>query len=93
MSSMKKLYDFSDFIECINKHVMKSKLNMANSNCKTNLSHGNDTNFTHLNDISEACFQRGSAKLYWTVTLMFATNLLVKNVYINSLGRQDSRLI
>ena len=68
MSTMKKVYDFSDFVECVDKHGTAIEMQPNEFKLfKNHLSHGKDTKFPHLSDISEACFQSGSTKLYWKI--------------------------
>ena len=57
MSSMKKLYDFSDFVACVGTHVDAIEMDPTEFRLyKNHLSHGKDTRFPHLSDIAEACF-------------------------------------
>ena len=67
MASKKKLYDFSDFVECVNKHGTAIEMKPTEfMKFENNLNRtGKDCKFPHLADASEVCFIRGSTQIYW----------------------------
>lgn len=66
MRHMKKMYDFDDFVECVNKHGKAVEMKPTEfSLYKNHLSRGKDTKFPHLSEIVECSFKEGSTKLFW----------------------------
>ena len=66
MRHKKKLYDFNDFVECIDKHGTAIQMEPVEFKQFGNeLSRGKDTKYPHISDVVEISFREGSTKMYW----------------------------
>ena len=63
---MKNVYNFDDFVACINKSGIAVPMQASDFfDYKNLLSHGMDSDYPYVRQITTAQFRKGSTKLFW----------------------------